>query len=40
MVPMSDRLQVSRSLRWKWRLDVVLDHWRLLLDRMYGWSRR
>ncbi len=39
---MSD-LQVSRSLRWKWRLGDAREHWqlawRLYVSRAYPWSR-
>ncbi|MEV4265984.1 hypothetical protein [Kribbella sp. NPDC049584] len=41
---MSDQMQVSRSLRWRWFLDDVREHsrliWRLYAGRMYTWGRR
>jgi hypothetical protein len=41
---MGDRIEVSRSLRWKWLMDDVQDHWRLVWrlyqSRMYTWGRR
>lgn len=41
---MSDRIQVSRILRWKWFLDDIRDHWRLAgrlyVSRAYSWGRR
>jgi hypothetical protein len=41
---MSDQMQVNRSLRWRWFLDDVREHWRLIrrlyASRMYTWDRR
>jgi hypothetical protein len=41
---MGNRIEVSRSLRWKWRIDDVRAHWRrvwrLYDSRMYTWGRR
>ncbi|MFF0339752.1 hypothetical protein [Kribbella sp. NPDC004875] len=41
---MSDRMVISRSLRWRWFLDDARTHWRLIwrlyVDRAYGWHRR
>ncbi|NIK56063.1 hypothetical protein [Kribbella shirazensis] len=41
---MGDRIQVSRSLCWRWFLDDVRTHWRrihrLYVARAYGWGRR